>query len=67
VEIYVGGGKAALKPGDGFKFAKVQPGRQNLYRISEVTMVRQVKEQVGEGRVMGRILGWILMVGERER
>ena len=51
VEIYVGGGKAALKPGDGFKFATVEPGKQNLYRISGVNMVRQVKEQVGEGRI----------------
>ena len=53
VEIYVGGGKAALKPGDGFKFATVEPGKQNLYRISGVNMVRQVKEQVGEGRILG--------------
>ena len=51
VEIYVGGGKAALKPGDGFIFATVEPGKQNLYRISGVNMVRQVKEQVGEGRI----------------
>ena len=60
IEIYCGEGKVAVKAGEDFKFIKTKSGQQNLYRICGSKMIKKVKEQVGEGRVFGKIQDGIL-------
>ncbi len=60
MEIYIGSGKVALKSGNDFKFTRHKTG--TMYRINGKMIAGRMKEQVGSGRVMGRIVDGILVV-----
>ena len=60
IEIYCGDGKVAVKPGKDFKFTKTKPGQQDIHRICGSKMIEEVKKQVGDGRVLGKIENGIL-------
>ena len=61
VEIYCGDGNVAVKAGGDFKFTKTKLGQQDLHRICGTKMIEKVKEQVGDGRVLGKIEDGILV------
>ena len=61
IEIYCGDGKVAIKAGRDFMFTKTKPEQQDLHRICGSKMIEKVKEQVGDGRVLGKIEDGILV------
>ena len=61
VEIYCGDGKVAVKPGEDFLFTKTKPGQQDLHRVCGMKMIEKVKEQVGDGRILGKLEDEILV------
>ena len=61
LEIFVGEEKMAAKSGSDFKFSKAEPGKADMHRICSAGMVREVKAEIGEGRVVGELVEGVLV------